>query len=91
MSGWTKKGGLYFVLLFGAVDLLADFSYEGARSVSGPFLAGAGRSALVAGLVGGFGRAVGLYAAAGFGILGQQVAAVIGQITVLGYLLQMSG
>ena len=36
---WSRKSGLYFVLLFGVVNLFADMTYEGARSVTGPFLA----------------------------------------------------
>ena len=58
-AGLTAKAGLYFVLLFGAVNLFADFSYEGARSVSGPFLALLGASGFVAGTVGGLGELVG--------------------------------
>ena len=56
---WTAKAGLYFVLLFGLVNLFADFAYEGARSVSGPFLLGLGASGLVAGAVGGLGEFLG--------------------------------
>jgi MFS family permease len=86
---WTAKAGLYFVLLFGAVNLFADFSYEGARSVSGPFLAGLGASALVAGLVGGSGELLGytLRLASGFWASRSQR---YWAITILGYLLQMT-
>jgi MFS family permease len=88
-TGWTAKAGLYFVLLFGAVNLFADFSYEGARSVSGPFLAALGATGLVAGTVGGLGE-----------FLGYTLRLVSGRwadrthrywlITGLGYLLQMT-
>ncbi|OAA20098.1 hypothetical protein UG55_108111 [Frankia sp. EI5c] len=44
-----------FVLVFGTVSLLADFVYEGARSVTGPLLASLGASALVVGVVTGVG------------------------------------
>ncbi len=37
------KSALRFVLLIGAVSFFADFTYEGARSVYGPFLAGLGQ------------------------------------------------
>src|ERR1700761_6891020 len=57
--GWTARTGLYFVLLFGLVNLFADFAYEGARSVGGPFLAMLGASGLIAGLVGGVGEFIG--------------------------------
>ena len=56
---WTAKAGFYFVLLFGLVNLFADFAYEGARSVSGPFLLSLGASGLVAGAVGGSGELLG--------------------------------
>ena len=58
-ASWTAKTGLAFVLMFGAVNLFADFAYEGARSVSGPFLALLGASGLVAGAVGGLGELLG--------------------------------
>lgn len=51
---------LGFVLAFGVVSLLADLVYEGARSVSGPFLAELGASAAVVGVVTGGGEAVAL-------------------------------
>lgn len=49
-----------FVVAFGTVSLLADFVYEGARSVTGPLLASLGASALVVGAVTGVGEAAAL-------------------------------
>ncbi|MCW7942909.1 hypothetical protein AAW14_12910 [Streptomyces hygroscopicus] len=49
-----------FVVWFGAVSLLADVVYEGARSVTGPLLASFGASALVVGVVTGAGEAAAL-------------------------------
>jgi MFS family permease len=49
-----------FVVWFGAVSLLADFVYEGARSVTGPLLESLGASALVVGVVTGAGEAAAL-------------------------------
>ncbi|WP_432046482.1 hypothetical protein [Streptomyces asiaticus] len=49
-----------FVVWFGAVSLLADFVYEGARSVTGPLLASLGASSLVVGVVTGAGEAAAL-------------------------------
>lgn len=48
-----------FVVLLGTVSLLADFTYEGARSSTGPFLATLGASALVVGAVAGGGEFLG--------------------------------
>ncbi|GLW58214.1 major facilitator superfamily protein [Kitasatospora phosalacinea] len=49
-----------FVVWFGIVSLLADFVYEGARSVTGPLLASLGASAAVVGVVTGAGEAAAL-------------------------------
>ncbi len=49
-----------FVTVFGTVSLLADFVYEGARSITGPLLASLGATGLVVGLVTGIGEAAAL-------------------------------
>ena len=46
---WSGRSGLTFVLLFGAVNLFADMTYEGARSVTGPFLGMLGASGFIVG------------------------------------------
>ncbi len=48
------------VAWFGVVSLAADMVYEGARAVTGPYLASLGASALVVGLVTGAGEAAAL-------------------------------
>nr|WP_299035401.1 MFS transporter [uncultured Pseudokineococcus sp.] len=48
------------VVAFGVVSLAADMVYEGARSVTGPFLGTLGASALVVGVVSGAGEAMAL-------------------------------
>ena len=48
------------VVWFGLVSLSADMVYEGARAITGPFLAGLGASALVVGIVTGAGEAAAL-------------------------------
>jgi len=53
-AGWRT------VLWLGVVSLLVDLVYEGARSITGPFLASLGGSALVVGLVTGAGEAAAL-------------------------------
>ncbi|MEU8517111.1 MFS transporter [Kitasatospora sp. NPDC048722] len=49
-----------FVVWWGAISLLADFVYEGARSVTGPLLASLGATAVVVGAVTGAGEAAAL-------------------------------
>src|SRR3989338_9005378 len=53
------KSATRFVVLLGLVSLFADMTYEGARSISGPYLALFGASAAVVGFVAGFGELVG--------------------------------
>jgi MFS family permease len=50
---------VYFIILLGIVSLFGDITYEGARSVAGPYLATLGASASVVGLVAGIGEFVG--------------------------------
>lgn len=49
-----------FIGTFGTVALLADFVYEGARSVTGPLLAALGATGLIVGVVTGIGEAAAL-------------------------------
>ena len=64
----TTGTALTFVILLGVVSLFADMTYEGARSITGPYLAVLGASATVVGIVAGFGELVGyaLRLAAGY-------------------------
>jgi MFS family permease len=56
----NRLGPLGFIVVFGLISMLGDIVYEGARSVTGPFLGTLGASALVVGVVTGVGEAVGL-------------------------------
>ena len=51
---------MQFVLGFGVVSMLADFVYQGARAIVGPYLATLGASAAMVGAVTGVGEAVAL-------------------------------
>jgi MFS family permease len=55
----SRETALTFVLLLGLVSLFADMTYEGARSVTGPYLAIFGASAVIVGFVAGFGELIG--------------------------------
>jgi MFS family permease len=57
--GLTRGAALTFVILLGLVSLFADMTYEGARSITGPYLAVLGASATVVGIVAGFGELIG--------------------------------
>ena len=55
----AKTAALKFVLLIGVVSLFADFTYEGSRSITGPFLGILGASGAVVGVVAGLGELLG--------------------------------
>ena len=55
----SRSAALKFVLLFGLISLLADATYEGARSINGQFLAVLGASGALVGFVSGFGELIG--------------------------------
>lgn len=54
-----KSRALKFIVLLGIVSLFADVTYEGARSINGPYLAMLGASATTVGIVAGFGELIG--------------------------------
>ncbi len=55
----SRKTAFKFIILLGLVSLLADMTYEGARSIIGPYLALLGASGTVVGIVAGFGELAG--------------------------------
>jgi len=58
-SSNAAKLAFRFVLILGIVNLFADMTYEGARSIIGPFLGSLGASAAIVGFVAGFGELAG--------------------------------
>ena len=85
----TSRAAFRFVLLMGIVSLFADFTYEGSRSILGPFLASLQASGTIVGLVTGFGELVGY----GLRLVSGRIADATGRfwpITIFGYLVQMS-
>ncbi|VEB34276.1 MFS transporter [Legionella cherrii] len=55
----SKDTALKFIILTGIVSLFADMTYEGSRSITGPYLALLGANAAVVGFVSGFGELLG--------------------------------
>jgi MFS family permease len=80
---------VYFIILLGIVSLFGDITYEGARSVAGPYLATLGASASVVGLVGGFGEFVGYALRLASGYLADRMKAYW-FLTFIGYGLLVS-
>jgi MFS family permease len=59
MSNKHHKAALVLVIILGVVSLLSDITVEGAKSISGAFLAMLGANAAIVGIVSGFGEFVG--------------------------------
>ena len=55
----SRKSALKFIVMLGFVSLFADVTYEGARSVIGPYFAILGASATVVGVFSGLGEFIG--------------------------------
>jgi predicted MFS family arabinose efflux permease len=78
-----------FVVLFGVVSFFADFTYEGSRSIVGPYLALLGASAFLVATVTGFGELLGY----GLRIVSGRLSDRSGRywpITIAGYIVQMA-
>ena len=86
--GKSPRSALYFVLLFGVVNLFADMTYEGARSVTGPFLGMLGASGFIVGSVTGFGEFLGYALRLVSGRMADR-SRFYWPITLGGYLVQM--
>jgi MFS family permease len=89
-AGRDARGrAVRFVILIGIVSLFADLTYEGSRSITGPYLAVLGASATAVGIVAGGGE-----------LLGYALRLVSGRvsdalrtywpITIIGYAIQMA-
>jgi predicted MFS family arabinose efflux permease len=59
VSDLTARAALTFVVLLGVVSLFADVTYEGARSITGPYLGILGAGAAAVGIVAGLGELIG--------------------------------
>jgi MFS family permease len=55
----NRKAAMRFILMMGLVSLFGDISYEGARAMTGPYLAFLGASAATVGFVSGLGEFLG--------------------------------
>ncbi len=76
--------GFKVILFLGLVSLFADMTYEGARSITGPFLETLGASALLVGFVSGFGELVGYGLRIFFGYISDKTRAWW-TLTTIGY------
>ncbi|NPV07634.1 MAG: MFS transporter [Anaerolineae bacterium] len=84
LPGLTGRTALTFVVLLGVVSLFGDIVYEGARSITGPYLALLGASAAAVGIVAGFGELVGYGLRLVFGYISDRTQQYW-PITLVGY------
>jgi MFS family permease len=84
-----QSRALKFVLIIGIVSFFADFAYEGARSVTGPYLAILGASATLVGVIAGGGELLGYGLRLVSGPLSERTGK-FWPITLIGYVVQLS-
>ncbi len=85
----VARRALRFILLIGSLSFFADFTYEGSRSILGPYLGSLGANAAIIGIVTGFGELAGY----GLRLLSGPLADVTGRfwpIMIFGYVVQMT-
>lgn len=87
MEATTKKA-FRFVVLMGVVSLFADATYEGARSITGPFLGILGASGAVVGTVSGLGELIGYVLRLFTGYLADRTRRYWA-LTIAGYIINM--
>lgn len=89
MSIRPERAALRFVLLIGVLSFFADFTYEGSRSILGPYLSALQASGAVVGVVTGLGEFLGY----GLRLVSGRMADTSGKywpITIVGYAVQMA-
>jgi len=84
----NKSAAWRFIILVGVVSLFSDMTYEGARSISGPFLGELKASAVVVGVVAGLGEFLGYALRLGSGYLADRLGRYW-LITFAGYSLNL--
>lgn len=88
MNTISKKKAMFFIFLLGIVSLFGDMTYEGARSITGQYLAILGASGTIVGLVAGFGELIGY----GFRLISGYISDRTGKywlITFTGYFINL--
>jgi len=85
----SPRAALRFVIWFGVVSLFADMTYEGMRSISGPYLAFLGASGAAVGLIAGVGELLGYVLRLASGSVADR-SRLYWPITLMGYVVQMA-
>jgi MFS family permease len=88
VANGSRRRAFRFVVLVGVVSLFADLTYEGSRSITGPYLAVLGASATVVGVVAGGGELLGYALRVVSGRISDRTRGYW-PITIAGYVVQM--
>src|SRR5439155_13460743 len=83
-----RRRAIVFIVLLGIVSLFGDMTYEGARSITGPYLGALGVTATTIGIVAGFGELLGFGARLVSGYLGDRTGRYWA-MTIIGYVLNL--
>ena len=83
-----RRQAVAFIVLLGTISLFADMTYEGARSITGPYLGLLGVTATTIGIVSGGGELVGYAVRLGSGYLAD-ISGRYWAVTIFGYLLNL--
>ena len=83
-----RRAAIIFIVFLGIVSLFGDMTYEGARSIVGPYLGLLGVTATMIGIVSGFGELMGYGARLLSGYLGDRTGSYWA-VTIIGYVLNL--
>ena len=84
----SRESAIRFIVTLGTISLLADVTYEGARSVNGPFLGTLGASAAIVGIVSGSGELIGYVLRLAGGVAADKTRRYW-TLTVIGYVINL--
>lgn len=83
-----RRSAIVFIVFLGIVSLFGDMTYEGARSIVGPYLGLLGVTATTIGIVSGFGELMGYGARLFSGYIGDRTGSYWA-VTIAGYVLNL--
>jgi hypothetical protein len=83
-----RRSAILFIVFLGIVSLFGDMTYEGARSIIGPYLGTLGVTATTIGIASGFGELMGYGARLLSGYVGDRTGSYWA-ITITGYVLNL--
>jgi MFS family permease len=84
----SRQSAIRFIVALGTISLFADVTYEGARSINGPFLGMLGASAAIIGIVSGAGELAGYLLRLFSGIAADRTRAYW-TLTIAGYIVNL--